>query len=65
MRFISATSESARYQLKLLFCVEMGGVLAQVEGGVHGGDEVGGVGVDCHLGLLVLGQPMGDIWPVP
>jgi hypothetical protein len=40
-------------------------VLAEVVGGVEGGDEIGGLGVDVDLGFVVFGEPAGDVGPVP
>lgn len=39
--------------------VEMSGVLTQVEGGVHGGDELGGMDIDSDLGLFGDGLASG------
>jgi len=60
-----AFSEGLGYESEVSLVVEMTCVLAQVEGRVHRGDKVGGVGVDLDLGLVVLCQPVGDVRPVP
>jgi len=59
-----AFSEGLGYESEVSLVVEMTCVLAQVEGRVHRGDKVGGVGVDLDLGLVVLCRPVGDVRPV-